>query len=105
LNDYLLSSLLPRCQVTRLLVLVAAGLELLPKGSFGDTVLTMVTMPAGIAALAGGVQNWPMKQTSRAERPMPLTAGLHLAYPGPLADGVGLTLVIAAVAMQRLHVS
>ena len=32
-----------------------------------------------------------------------VAAGLPLVYPGPMADGIGLALVIAVMAMQKLH--
>jgi TRAP-type uncharacterized transport system fused permease subunit len=86
-------------------VLDPAGVVLLLKGSFGDTVLTVMTALIGIAALAGGVQNWFLGQTSRAEREMQIAAGLRLVYPGPVADGIGLALAIAVVAMQKLRKS
>jgi hypothetical protein len=78
-----------------------AGVGLLLKGLLGDTVLTVVTALIGIAALAGGVQNWFLRLTSRAERAMLIAAGLPRVYPGPVADGIGLALVIAVVAMQK----
>lgn len=63
----------------------------------------MVTALIGIAALAGGVQNWFLRQTSRSERAMLIAAGLLLVYPGP--GGIGLAPVIAVVAMQKLRKS
>ncbi len=36
---------------------------------------------------------------------MLIAAGLLLAYPGPVADSVGLALVIAVVAMQKMRKS
>ena len=96
---------LPAFLVPFMFVLDPAGVGLLLKGSFGDTVLTVATALIGIAALAGGVQNWFLRQTSRAERAMLIAAGLLLVYPGPVADGIGLALVIAVVAMQKLRKS
>jgi len=80
-----------------------AGEGLLLKGSFGDTVLTVAAAQVGIAAMAGGVQDWFLGQTSRAERAVLMAAALLLVYPGPVADGIGLALVVAVVAMRKLR--
>ncbi|MBC8007206.1 MAG: TRAP transporter fused permease subunit [Prolixibacteraceae bacterium] len=96
---------LPAFLIPFMFVLDPAGVGLLLKGTPGDTVLTVVTALIGIAALAGGVQNWFLRQTRRAERAMLIGAGLLLVYPGPVTDGIGLALVIAVVAMQRLRKS
>jgi TRAP transporter 4TM/12TM fusion protein len=96
---------LPAFLIPFMFVLDPAGVGLLLKGSFGDTALTVVTALIGIAALAGGVQNWFLRQTSRTERAMLIAAGVLLMYPGPVADGIGVALVIAVVAMQKLRKS
>jgi TRAP transporter 4TM/12TM fusion protein len=93
---------LPAFLIPFMFVLDPAGVGLLLKGSPGDTVLTVVTALIGIAALAGGVQNWFLRQTSPTERVMLIAAGLLLVYPGPVVDGIGLALVIAVIAMQKL---
>jgi TRAP-type uncharacterized transport system fused permease subunit len=64
-----------------------------------------VTALIGIAALAGGVQGWALKQTTLPERVMLIVAGFALVYPSAVADVVGLGLVIVVGAMQLLRKS
>jgi TRAP-type uncharacterized transport system fused permease subunit len=73
------------------------------KGSLAQTLITVVSAVIGIAALAGGVQNWLLIQANRAERPMLIAAGLLLVYPGVVTDGAGLVLIVAVVLMQNLR--
>jgi TRAP-type uncharacterized transport system fused permease subunit len=62
----------------------------------------VVSAVIGIAALAGGVQNWLLIQADRAERLMLIAAGLLLVYPGVVTDSEGLVLIVAVVLMQNL---
>ena len=59
-----------------------------------------VTAALGIAAIAGGFQGWALRRATPIERAMLIVAGVALAYPGGLADLVGLSLVAAVLAMQ-----
>ena len=61
------------------------------------------TAMVGVAALAAGFQGWALKKTTSVERVMFLVAGFALVYPTPVADLLGLGLVIAALAMQYLR--
>lgn len=72
-----------------MVVLDPAGVELLLKVSFGDTGLIVVTVLIGIAALAGGVQNWFLRQTSRAEGVVLIAAGLSGAARRRHRSGAG----------------
>jgi TRAP transporter 4TM/12TM fusion protein len=91
-------------------VLDPAGLGLLLMGStkalasadwlsIGQVTLTAAL---GIAAIAGGFQGWALRRASGIERVMLIVAGVALAYPGGLGDAIGLGLVVAVLAMQRL---
>jgi len=65
--------------------------------------IAQVTLTAalGIAAIAGGFQGWALRRATWLERCMLIVAGVALVYPGNLADAVGLTLIVAVLAMQR----
>jgi TRAP transporter 4TM/12TM fusion protein len=92
-------------------VLDASGVGLLLTGSFknlaaadwSSIVLVALTAALGIAALAGGLQGWLLRRTTIIERWALIVAGIMLAYPAPLFDLIGIALVIAVVALQRLR--
>jgi TRAP-type uncharacterized transport system fused permease subunit len=94
---------LPAFLIPFMFVLDPAGVGLLLKGAPLQTLLTVVTAVIGIAALAGGVQNWFMKATRPIERGALIAAGLLLVYPGATSDAVGFGLVVVVVAMQKLR--
>ncbi|HEV8646377.1 MAG TPA: TRAP transporter fused permease subunit [Burkholderiales bacterium] len=94
---------LPAFLIPFMFVLDPAGVGLLLKGSLGQTFVTVVSAVIGIAALAGGVQNWLLIQANRAERLMLIAAGLLLVYPGVVTDSAGLVLIVAVVLMQKLR--
>src|SRR6187401_894045 len=66
--------------------------------SIGQVTLTAAL---GIAAIAGGFQGWALRRASGLERCMLIIAGVALVYPGGIADAVGLSLIVAVLAMQR----
>jgi TRAP transporter 4TM/12TM fusion protein len=61
------------------------------------------TAALGVAALAAGFQGWALKKATPLERLMLLVAGFALVYPTVAADLIGITLVIAALALQYLR--
>jgi TRAP transporter 4TM/12TM fusion protein len=61
------------------------------------------TAALGIAALAGGFQGWALIRTTMLERVMLIVAGFALVYPSATADVVGISLVIAALAIQYMR--
>ena len=65
--------------------------------------MVSVTAMIGIAALAGGMQNWLFKKATLFERGTLIRAGLLLVYPKPLFDYVGIALFPLVMAMQRLR--
>ena len=60
-----------------------------------------LTAALGIAAIAGGFQGWALRRATPLERVMLIVAGVALVYPGGIADAVGLSLIVAVLAMQR----
>jgi TRAP-type uncharacterized transport system fused permease subunit len=97
---------LPAFLVPFMFVLHAEGVGLLlklpPGGTWLDVAWITVTAVVGIVALAGGAQGWLLRRTFAAERIMLIAAGLALVYPKPLFDAIGIGLVLAVLAMQKL---
>jgi TRAP transporter 4TM/12TM fusion protein len=102
---------LPAFLVPFMFVLDPSGLGLLLTGSiktlgqadWGSIALVTGTAALGIAALAGGVQGWALRRTTRIEQAMLIVAGLALVYPKPLYDAVGLALVALVFVIQFLR--
>ena len=82
-----------------------AGLLLkMPPGvAWWQVAWIVVTATAGIAALAGGAQDWVLVRCLRRERLAMIAAGLLLVYPHPIADAIGLALLGAALVSQWLR--
>jgi len=79
------------------------GIGILLKGPVLDVMWTTITAFIGIAALAGGVENWFLKKTTLYERIMLIVAGLALVYPQPLYDIVGFGLLAIVIVLQKLR--
>lgn len=79
------------------------GVGILLKGPVGDVIWTTVTAFFGIAALAGGVENWFLKKTTLLERIMLISAGLLLVYPIALYDMIGFGLVGLVIFKQSMR--
>jgi len=94
---------LPAFIVPFMFTLDPKGLGILLKGPVMDVIWTTLTAFIGIAALAGGVENWLFKKTTFYERIMLIMGGLALVYPEPLYDMVGLGLIVVAVISQKLR--
>ncbi|MDB5913277.1 MAG: putative permease, fused integral rane protein [Ramlibacter sp.] len=62
-----------------------------------------VTCAIGIAALAAGFQGWAFRRTSKVERVLLIVSGFLLAYPGWIADVIGIGMVGAVIAMQLMR--
>ncbi|HVL34543.1 MAG TPA: TRAP transporter fused permease subunit [Burkholderiales bacterium] len=98
----------PAFLVPFMFVLDPSGQGLLLTGSFKTlgaadwTSIAVVTFTAavGIMALAGGLQGWFFRKTSRLERWMLVAAGLALVYPTTLADIAGFTLFVLVMLLQ-----
>ena len=58
------------------------------------------TAALGVAALAAGFQGWAIKKATTLERAMLIVAGFALVYPTMAADLLGISLVVAALALQ-----
>jgi TRAP-type uncharacterized transport system fused permease subunit len=102
---------MPAFLVPFMFVLDPAGLGLLMMGSFKalakasvlDIAVVCATAMIGIAALAAGVQGWLFRSTTRLERWLLILAGLALVYPKAMFDFIGIGLIVAAVALQKLR--
>jgi TRAP-type uncharacterized transport system fused permease subunit len=81
----------------------ARGMGILLKGPVANIIWTAITAFLGIAALAGGVEDWFIKKTTVYERIMLLVAGLLLVYPIAVYDIIGFVLVAAVVVLQKLR--
>jgi TRAP transporter 4TM/12TM fusion protein len=79
------------------------GIGILLKGPVLDVIWTTITAFIGIAALAGGVENWFLKKTTFYERIMLIVAGLALVYPEPLYDIIGFGLIAIVIVSQKLR--
>jgi TRAP-type uncharacterized transport system fused permease subunit len=94
---------LPAFIVPFMFTLDPKGVGILLKGPVGDALWTTFTAFIGIAALAGGVENWFLKKTTLYERLMLIAAGLMLVYPIAFYDMIGFGLVAAVIAIQKLR--
>jgi TRAP transporter 4TM/12TM fusion protein len=102
---------MPAFLVPFVFVLDPAGLGLLLMGSFKalakasvvDIVTVCVTAMIGIAALAGGMQGWLFRRTTRLERWLLILAGLALVYPRAAFDYIGIVLISIVLVSQKLR--
>jgi TRAP-type uncharacterized transport system fused permease subunit len=102
---------MPAFLVPFVFVLDPAGLGLLLMGSFKalakasvvDIATVCVTAMIGIAALAGGMQGWLFKRTTRLERWLLILAGLALVYPRAAFDYIGIVLIAIVLVSQKLR--
>jgi TRAP transporter 4TM/12TM fusion protein len=94
---------LPAFIVPFMFTLDPKGIGILLKGSVTDVIWTTLTAFIGIAALAGGVENWFFKKTKIYERLMLIAAGLMLVYPIAFYDGIGLGLMGIVILSQKLR--
>ncbi len=94
---------LPAFLVPFMFALDPKGVGILLKGPVLDVIWTTITAFVGIAALAGGVENWFLKKTTLYERIMLLAAGLLLVYPIAAYDLIGFGLMALVVVSQKLR--
>jgi len=94
---------LPAFIVPFMFTLDPKGVGILLKGPVMDVIWTAITAFFGIAALAGGVENWFLKKTTFYERIMLIAAGLSLVYPQPLYDIVGFGLLAVTIVLQKIR--
>ena len=94
---------LPAFLVPFMFTLDPKGVGILLKGPVLDVVWTTLTAFIGIAALAGGVEDWLLKKTTLYERIMLIVAGLLLVYPIALYDAIGIGLMALVVVSQKLR--
>jgi TRAP transporter 4TM/12TM fusion protein len=98
---------LPAFLLPFVFVLEPAGAGLLltppPDVQWWRVVWIVATATAGIAALAGGAQNWVLVRCVLWERLALIVAGVLLVYPHPMADAIGLGLLGMALVSQWLR--
>lgn len=94
---------LPAFIVPFMFTLDPKGVGILLKGPVTDVIWTTVTAFFGIAALAGGVEDWFLKKTTLYERMMLIIAGLLLVYPIPLYDIIGFGMMGLVILLQKLR--
>jgi TRAP transporter 4TM/12TM fusion protein len=94
---------LPAFIVPFMFTLDPKGIGILLKGTVTDVIWTTLTAFIGIAALAGGVENWFFKKTKIYERLMLIAAGLMLVYPIAFYDGIGFGLMALVILSQKLR--
>lgn len=84
-------------------LLLMGSTKALANANWWSIAEVTLTCALGIAALAAGFQGWALRKATKVERTLLLVAGVLLAYPGWVADLVGIVLVLAALAMQLLR--
>jgi TRAP transporter 4TM/12TM fusion protein len=94
---------LPAFVVPFMFTLDPKGVGLLLRGQPSDAIWTVVTSFLGLTALAAGVENWFLKQTTLYERLMLIAGGLILVYPVALYDAIGMLLLAAAIVSQKIR--
>jgi TRAP transporter 4TM/12TM fusion protein len=94
---------LPAFIVPFMFTLDPKGVGILLKGPVVDVIWTTLTAFIGIAALAGGVENWFLKKITFYERIMLIVAGLMLVYPIPLYDIIGMGLMGLVIVLQKIR--
>jgi len=94
---------LPAFIVPFMFTLDPKGIGILLKGPATDVIWTTLTAFIGIAALAGGVENWFFRKTKIYERLMLIAAGLMLVYPIAFYDGIGFGLMAFVIILQKLR--
>jgi TRAP transporter 4TM/12TM fusion protein len=96
---------LPAFIVPFMFTLDLKGIGILLKGPAMGVIWTTITAFFGIAALAGGVEDWFLKRTTLYERMMLIAAGLLLVYPIAICDIIGFGLMTLVVVLQKLRKS
>jgi len=94
---------LPAFIVPFMFTLDPKGIGILLQGPVMNVLWTTVTAFIGVAALAGGVENWFLKKTKLYERIMLIVAGLLLVYPIARYDLIGFCLMIGVIVSQKLR--
>ena len=83
-------------------LLLMGSTKALASANWWSIAQVTLTAALGIAAIAGGFQGWALRRATGIERVMLIVAGVALVYPGGIADAIGLVLIVAVLAMQRL---
>jgi TRAP-type uncharacterized transport system fused permease subunit len=84
-------------------LLLMGSTKALANANWWSIAEVTLTAAIGIAALAAGFQGWAIRKATAIERWLLVAAGFALAYPTWIADLVGITLVVAVLAVQYLR--
>ena len=79
------------------------GLGLLFASNWTDVVLGTVTAAIGVCGLAAGLGGWVIGRDYRLANVAAATGGLLLFHPAPIADAIGLGLILIALGIRRLR--
>jgi TRAP transporter 4TM/12TM fusion protein len=82
-------------------LLLMGSTKALAAANWWSIAQVTLTAAVGIAALAAGFQGWALRRATILERCMLVVAGIALVYPGATADVVGISLIVAVLALQR----
>jgi TRAP-type uncharacterized transport system fused permease subunit len=82
-------------------LLLMGSTKALAAANWSSIAQVTLTAALGIAAIAGGFQGWALRRATLVERAMLVVAGVALVYPGGFADVIGISLIVAVLAMQR----
>jgi TRAP transporter 4TM/12TM fusion protein len=77
--------------------------SLLFQGSWGEILLAVATGGVGVVALAGGLEGYLSRRSTALERALYLAAALCLISPALVTDAIGLGLLGAGLALERLR--
>ena len=72
-------------------------------GPTTTVLLSMVTASVGVVMLAGGMIGWFLRETNVYERVFLLTGSILLIKPGGYTDTIGVILLAALIASQKLR--
>ena len=93
---------IPAFIVPFMFVLTPDGIGLLLEGSVPNMIWTFVTAMIGIVGIAGGSSNWLLRRTLLWERAVLIVGGLLLVYSSVTLDLVGMAMIGAVVAWQKV---
>jgi TRAP transporter 4TM/12TM fusion protein len=94
---------LPAFVVPFMFTLDAKGVGILLKGPAPDAVWTILLAFVGLTALAAGVENRLLRETTLYERLMLIAGGLVLVYPIPVYDAIGFALLLFVLISQKIR--
>jgi len=80
--------------------LAPEGMGLLLRAPLVTVLWSSLTAALGVAAMAYGAGGWLKRRASALERALAIAAGLLLIYPSSTADVLGISILVASVALH-----